>query len=574
MKLLYRPREPRFIGEGTLSFGTYDDTGDWEPIYKCLEKGADEFPDKKLFRVADREGNIIESFTWSESNAWANRIANGLIQECGVKKGNTVGIYMLNSSEFVVSILAIHKAGGVQVPINKDEMGERLAYIVNYSDQEVLITDGESFKLLEGLHGDLENLKYIFVARSETGLPEKLGNIEVHSFDYFDKFGNDNPNVPVDVADTERCMFTSGTTGMPKGVSRNHGGVVLTIRAFIQIHGVRNGDVLMSVLSLSHANAQVMCLFASIGAGAECVFYPRFSASNFWKWCAESGATITNMLGSVSEYVWAVPESEFDQKHKIRTILAGPAPKNKPEFEERFNTRVIDGYGSTEMGMVFWQYPEDNRAGSCGFVCEGYYVEIRDPDDTDTVITEYWDQDKDETPPENTKGLLFIKPLIPNTTLNEYFKDEKRTAEAFDSEGFFNSDDLFIRGIEDRYYFQGRYSRIRVSGENVDPNAVANYSAQYPQIQNAVAVGIRLPNISDDEIKLNIMLKDNREFDHIEFCKWMAEKVPIYMIPRFIEVYDKFPLTSSQKFNMELLKELSDNTWDRNESELKFKTRK
>ena len=574
MKLLYRPRESRFIGEGTLPFGTYDDTDDWEPIYKCLEKGADEFPDKKLFRVADRDGNIIESFTWSESNAWANRIANGLIQKCGVKKGNTVGIYMLNSSEFVVSILAIHKAGGVQVPINKDEMGERLAYIVNYSDQEVLITDGESFKLLEGLNGGLENLKYIFVTRPEAGLPEKIGNIEVHSFDYFDKFGNDNPNVPVDVADTERCMFTSGTTGMPKGVSRNHGGVVLTVRAFIQIHGVRNEDVLMSVLSLSHANAQVMCLFASIGAGASCIFYPRFSASNFWKWCTESGATITNMLGSVSEYVWAVPESEFDQKHKIRTILAGPAPKNKPEFEERFNTRVIDGYGSTEMGMVFWQYPEDYRAGSCGFVCEGYYVEIRDPDDTDTVITEYWDQDKDETPPENTKGLLFIKPLIPNTTLNEYFKDETRTTEAFDSEGFFNSDDLFIRGIEDRYYFQGRYSRIRVSGENVDPNAVANYSAQYPQIQNAVAVGIRLPNISDDEIKLNIMLKDNREFDHIKFCKWMAEKVPIYMIPRFIEVYDKFPLTSSQKFNMELLKELSDNTWDRNESELKFKTRK
>ena len=81
MKLLYRPREPRFIGEGTLPFGTYDDTDDWEPIYKCLEKGAHEFPDKKLFSVADRDGNIIESFTWSESNAWANRIANGLIQK-------------------------------------------------------------------------------------------------------------------------------------------------------------------------------------------------------------------------------------------------------------------------------------------------------------------------------------------------------------------------------------------------------------------------------------------------------------------------------------------------------------
>jgi len=574
MKLLFRPREPKFIGNGSLPFGTFDDTEEWEPIYKCLEIGAEQFPDKRLFSVADRDGNINESFTYNESNAWANRIANGLIKECGVKKGNTVGIYMLNSSEFVVSILAIHKVGGVQVPINKDEMGERLAYILNYSDQEVLITDSESFKLLEDIADDLENLKYIFVARSDGDLPEKIGNIKVRSFDYLDKFDSKNPDVPVNVADAERCMFTSGTTGMPKGVSRNHGGVVLTVRGYIQMHGIRNEDVLMSVLSLSHANAQVMCLFASIGAGAECVFYPRFSASNFWKWCAESGATTTNMLGSVSEYVWAAPESEYDQKHKIRTILAGPAPKNKPDFEKRFNTRVIDGYGSTEMGMVFWQYPEDYRPASSGFVCEGYNVEIRDPEDTDRLVTVAWNRDLDEVPPEETKGLLFIKPLIPNTTLNEYFKDKKRTAEAFDSEGFFNSDDLFIRGIDDRFYFQGRYSRIRVSGENVDPNAVANYSAQYAQIQDAVAVGIRLPNISDDEIKLNITLKEGFEFDHIEFCKWMAEKVPVYMIPRFIEVYDEFPLTSTEKFNVGLMKELNDNTWDRNESGLKFKTRK
>jgi len=126
MQLLFRPRDTKFIGEGTLPFGNYDNTNDWEPIYRCLEKGADQFPDKKLFSVANRDGNINESYTYSQSNGWANRIAKGLIEECGVKKGNTVGIYMLNSSEFVVSILAIHKVGGVQVPINKDERAKAL----------------------------------------------------------------------------------------------------------------------------------------------------------------------------------------------------------------------------------------------------------------------------------------------------------------------------------------------------------------------------------------------------------------------------------------------------------------
>ena len=574
MRLLFGPRDPKFIGKGTLPFGTFDNTEEWEPVYKCLEKGAELFPSKNLFSVADRHGNITESYTYQESNNWANRIANGLIGKCRVKKGQTVGIYMLNSSEFVVSILAIHKAGGVQVPINKDEKGERLAYIINYSDQEVLLTDTESFEFIKDIADDLENAKCIFVSGSDKDLPEKLNGIEVLPFTLFDDFSSENPDVAVNVSDVERCMFTSGTTGLPKGVSRNHGGVVLTVKAYIQMHGVRNQDKLMSVLSLAHANAQVMCLFTSIGAGASCVFCPRFSASNFWKWAFESGATITNMLGSVSEYVSASPESEWDKKHNVRTILAGPAPRNKPEFEKRFNTRVLDGYGSTEMGMVFWQYPEDFRPASSGFVTEGYYVELRDPDDIDKVITKAWNPDQQESLPEDAKGLLFIKPLIPNTTLNEYFKDEKRTREAFDSDGFFNSDDLFIRGIDGRYYFQGRYSRIRVSGENVDPNAVANYALKHPSVQDAVAVGVRLPNVSDDEIKLNVTLKDRDDFDQIQFCKWMAGQVPVYMIPRFIEIYENFPLTSTEKVNTGELKKITDNTWDRNESGVTFKTRK
>ena len=85
---------------------------------------------------------------------------------------------------------------------------------------------------------------------------------------------------------------TPGTTGMPKGVARDHGGVVMTVRSYLQQQGVRSEDVLMSVLSLGHANAQVMCLFSAMGAGATAVFFPRFSASNFWKWAADCGTNV------------------------------------------------------------------------------------------------------------------------------------------------------------------------------------------------------------------------------------------------------------------------------------------
>ncbi len=576
MRLLFRPRDSQYLGEGTLPFGTFDDTKQWLPVTRYLEMGAEKFPDKTMFRVADKDGRLAESYSYKQTNEQANRLANGLRQEFGVKKGDKVGMYMLNCAEYVFSIIATHKVGGVQVPINKDEKGERLAYVINYSDMEVLVIDQDSVPFIEEIAKDLKNIKVVFVTGNPKQVPKDIGGLKTLPFSgTFDEFPMDNPGVDVTIADMERCMFTSGTTGMPKGVARNHGGVIMTVRSYLQQQGVRSEDVLMSVLSLGHANAQVMCLFSAMGAGATAVFYPRFSASSFWKWAAECGATCANLLGAVAEYLWAAPPSEWDRKHRVRIMLGSPAPRNLQEFQERFGVRVIDGYGSTEMGMVLWKDPEDHRPGSSGYSMDGYYVELRDPQDTSRVLRPFWDPYEDPTPPEEAKGLLFIKPLIPHTTLNEYFKDARRTREAFDDDGFFNSDDLFARGIDGRYYFVGRFSRIRVSGENVDPIAVQDVAMRYEGIQEAIAVGIRLPNVSDDEIKLNITLKSGASFDPVEFSKWMADQVMVAMVPRFIEIYPEgFPVTATQKIKMGELKEITDKTWDRVKAGLKFSARK
>ena len=573
MRLLFRPRDTKYTGNGDLPFGNFEDTLDWRPVTNFLEQGSEMFPDKPMFKVGDRDGNIVESYTYKETNDWSNKVANGLIEGFGIEKGDKVGMYMLNCSEYVVSIIAIHKTGAVQVPINKDEKGERLAYVINYSEMRALITDGGSIEYLEEIADSLENLEVIFITSDDP--PDKIGNIKVLPFSEFDKYNSTNTGVEVSTSDMERCMFTSGTTGMPKGVARDHGGVVMTVRGYLQQQGIRSEDILMSVLSLGHANAQVMCLFSAMGAGATAVFFPRFSASNFWKWAANCGATCVNMLGAVAEYLWAASESEWDKKHNIRIMLGSPAPRNLQEFQERFGVRVIDGYGSTEMGMVLWKDPEDHRPGSSGFSMEGYYVELRNPEDTDEVVKPFWDPTDDITPPDNAKGLLFIKPLVPHTTLNEYFKDERRTREAFDDDGFFNSDDIFARGIDGRYYFVGRYSRIRVSGENVDPVAVQDIANEYSAIQEAIVVGIRLPNVSDDEIKLCITVKQGETFNPVEFSHWMAEKVMVAMVPRFIEVYeDGFPVTATQKIKVAEIKEITDKTWDRNKEGIKFSARK
>jgi len=114
-----------------------------------------------------------------------------------------------------------------------------------------------------------------------------------------------------------------------------------------------------------------------------------------------------------------------------------------------------------------------------------------------------------------------------------------------------------------------------VSGENVDPVAVQDVANEYEKIQEAIAVGIRLPNVSDDEIKLCITLKQGETFDPVEFSHWMVEKVMVAMVPRFIEIYeDGFPVTATQKVKVAEIKEITDKTWDRNKAGVKFSARK
>jgi len=220
MLLLFKPRESKYLGEGTLSNGSFDDTSKWLPVTRYLEVGAENYPDKTLFRVADAEGNLTESFTYKETNDWANKVANGLRGEFGIEKGDKVGMYMLNCSEYVASIVAIHKAGGVQVPINKDEKGERLEYVINYSDMQALVVDQGSVPFLEEISKNLKNLKTIFVTGNPDDVPKDINGIKTLPFNAFDGFSVENPALDVAVSDMERCMFTSGTTGMPKGVAK------------------------------------------------------------------------------------------------------------------------------------------------------------------------------------------------------------------------------------------------------------------------------------------------------------------------------------------------------------------
>ena len=183
MQLFFRPTENKYEGEGILPHGTFNNTNEWNPLIKYLEKGALEFPDKIMFKMGDGNGKIIEQFTYKETNQKSNQIANYLIENCSINSEDKIGIFMLNSSEFVFSILATHKTGAIQVPVNKDEKGERLLYVINYSEMKVLIIDKSAIDLIKPIADKFENLTKIFISRGKGDIPSNLGKIPCEEFE-------------------------------------------------------------------------------------------------------------------------------------------------------------------------------------------------------------------------------------------------------------------------------------------------------------------------------------------------------------------------------------------------------
>ena len=129
-------------------------------------------------------------------------------------------------------------------------------------------------------------------------------------------------------------------------------------------------------------------------------------------------------------------------------------------------------------------------------------------------------------------------------------------------------------GTDGRYYFIGRHTRLRVSGENVDPVAVADLALMHPAVQDAIAVGLRLPDVSDDELKLNIILKDGEKFDETEFAPGWPINVLLLWCQDSLKSLTVGTMTATQKVKVAELKEITDKTWDRAKAGLKFSARK
>jgi crotonobetaine/carnitine-CoA ligase len=286
-----------------------------------------------------------------------NRLANGLAR-LGVGKGDRVVLFLPNCEQFVPIWFAVAKLGAVETPVADTGKGGFLAHQFRVATPKLIVTTPALAERLIELQDQLSGVQVVLIdipgepAGAMPALPITA---------YADLLDDDAtpPAVTVAPGDPAAVIFTSGTTGPSKGVVMSHSQFYFFAEEDVQMTKLGPGDVYMTAFPLIHGNAQFLTLYPCLIAGAHCVLYPRFSASEWAGRVRRSGATVTNTLGATMSFICAQPPSPEDADNRLRCVYAAPlSPDLAPVFSKRFGVDVfVNGFGQTEISLPFMTPP-------------------------------------------------------------------------------------------------------------------------------------------------------------------------------------------------------------------------
>jgi crotonobetaine/carnitine-CoA ligase len=299
----------------------------------------------------------------------------------------------------------------------------------------------------------------------------------------------------------------------------------------------------------------VLCAYPALIAGARVAYVERFSGTRFWRQVIDAEATTFNGIGAMLYFLWNQPPSSLDRAHRVHTISAAPAPKDiYHEFQERFGVRLTEGYGLTETGVATMMDPtRPPRLVSCGTANPGYEVTIVEPG-TDRPLA-----------PE-TPGEIVVDMKIPNIVMRAYYGMPEKTAEDFRNLKL-HTGDLGRMDADGYFYFMDRVKDyIRRRGENVSSMEVERQVSDHPAIKEAAAIGVKAGEgaSSEDEIMI-VCIADGPAPDPAELTHWMAERMPYFMVPRYIRFVEALPKTPTERVQKVKLREegITPDTFDR-----------
>jgi crotonobetaine/carnitine-CoA ligase len=487
------------------------------------------------------------TYSFAETDRMVRALGRGL-RRIGVRKQDNVTMLLPNSAEFVLSWYACCVVGAVMVPINPSYTGYMLDYILKDSGTRGLIVDRSLAPQLLSVPAEtLKRLDWVAIVGGTDDLVLHPG--PGHYLDFAELLvdGADDPEVPCTFRDIHSIMYTSGTTGPSKGVVIPNGHFFSSTCTFLRALKLDRDDVLFTPLPLFHGLASRLGVLPALMVGAHVVIAEKFSATQFWKQVTECGATVGHTIFTIPPILKAQPPSKWDQAHKLRAMYNA---NSDPEFEKRFNVRLVEAYGLTETGLTIYTHWPERREGSCGQAHEDWDIEIVDERGLPVA--------------QGETGEIVCRPKLPSIMMEGYLNKPDETLRTTRNL-WFHCGDYARRDADGYFYFTGRKKeRIRRRGENISGFEIERIVSMHPDVAEVAAVA-HPAAAGEDDVRCVIIQRAGAALTAEELMDWLQPRMPFFMLPRYIEFVADLPRTPSAKIEKYKLVEagLSPSAWDR-----------
>jgi long-chain acyl-CoA synthetase len=501
-------------------------------VREFIDRQADERPDEP-YLIAPETGRAL---AYAELRAASRRLAAHLAG-LGLQKGDKVSLMLHNGYQAARLFLGVMYGGYVVSPVNLLAQPSQLKHVLDHSDSKAVFV-APDFE---------ERVRQML---KEIGRPVAVRVIDVDVEEFLEgaREAAEAELNRIEEGDDALLMYTSGTTGLPKGALLTHKAVISGGLYVSESHRLQAGDRVLSSLPLYHINGQIVTAVAPLTHGG-CVIMPhRFSVTQFWDLAQRHGATWINVVPTIISYLLNAPDPrerglDLSRIRFCRSASAPLPPDQHRAFEDKFGIGIIETFGMTETAAPCFTNPLDparRKIGSPGQAF-GNEAKIIDPESGRTL-------------PPNTPGEMMVRG---DNVMRGYFKNPEATARTLEPDGWMHTGDIGYLDEDGFVFVTGRIKELIIKGgENIAPREIDEALLKHPAVLEAAAVGIPDQHYGQ-EIAAFVVLKEDCEWcteeELTEFCR---EHLGRYKTPKLIRFVADLPKGPSGKVQRLKLLEL------------------
>lgn len=486
-----------------------------------------------------------KEWSFAATRALVVRTAQAL-RKLGVRQGDHVLCWLPNGMDCLRVWFALNYLGAVYVPINTAYRGSILAHVVRNSDAKLMIAHAALLGRLAEI--DVATLQQVVgIGRTDA----RLAGVTLYDADALDSDDTALPELerPIEPWDSYAIIYTSGTTGPSKGVLSSYMHLYVSMASQEVFPYLRQDDRWIINLPLFHVGATLF-VYAMLLRGGSIVVIERFESERFWETVRRTRVTVGQLLGVMEQFLVKRPPAPDDADHTLRHVLMVPLPDDAAAFAERFKVTYYTLFNMTETAIPVVSGPNPRGHGMCGTVRAGAQVRLVDEHDCEV--------------PVGSVGEMVVRTDAPWAMSHGYYKNPEATAAAWRN-GWFHTGDAFRMDADGNYYFVDRLKdAIRRRGENVSSFEVEKEICAFPSVKEAAVIAAR-SELSEDEVMAVVAPVPEHSIDPLELARFLKDRLPYFMVPRYIRVLPELPKTPTAKIQKTTLREegVTDDTWDR-----------